>query len=110
TGIGGPAVFATPTIGYILAFAPAAFVAGYLLEQLQERRLQPFLVHMVAGLCGVLVIYMGGVAWLTILLGNFQNALQQGLLPFVVVDLGKAIAAALVATGGRHFFMPTIHQ
>jgi biotin transport system substrate-specific component len=108
TGIGGVAAFVTPTAGYLLAFVPAAFVAGYLLERLQGNSLQPLLIHMVAGLCGVLVIYTGGVAWLTILTGDFQSALQQGLIPFIGVDLGKAIAAALVASGGRLLFLPLV--
>lgn len=110
TGIGGPAVFATPTMGYILAFAPAAFVTGYLLEQLHARNWQTLITHIIAGLCGMLVIYAGGVAWLTLLLSNVQSALQQGLLPFIAVDLGKAIVAALVASGGRLLFTPSLHE
>ncbi|MCC6455171.1 MAG: biotin transporter BioY [Caldilineaceae bacterium] len=106
SGIGGVAAFVTPTAGYLLSFVASAFVAGYLLEQLQGKNLQPLLIHMIAGLCGVLVIYMGGVAWLTILTGNFQISLQQGVIPFIGVDLGKAIAAALVASGGRLLFLP----
>ncbi len=109
SGIGGPAVLATPTIGYILAFAPAAFVAGYLLERLQGTG-RTFLLHMVAGICGMSVIYLGGVAVLTIVLGNFQVALQQGLLPFIGVDMVKAIVAALVAGGGRLLFVPSTAQ
>jgi biotin transport system substrate-specific component len=108
TAIAGPAAFVTPTAGYLLAFVPAAFVAGYLLERLQASDRQTLFIHLVAGLCGMLVIYIGGIAWLTILLGDFQSALQQGLIPFIGVDLGKAIVAALVATGGRLLFMPSV--
>ena len=110
SGIGGPAVFLTPTAGYIVAFVPAAFVAGYIVERAQGRGWQSTLLHLIAGLCGVGVIYMGGVAWLAVLLGDFQVALQQGLLPFIGVDLGKAIAAALVANGGRLLFTPSTAQ
>jgi biotin transport system substrate-specific component len=109
-GIGGPAAFVTPTAGYLLAFVPAAFVAGYILERLQSRSRQTILIHIAAGICGMLVIYTGGVAWLTVVLGNVQVALQQGLLPFIGVDLGKAIVAALVASGGRLLFLPPTAQ
>ena len=106
-GIGGPAAFVTPTAGYLLAFVPAAFVAGYIVERVQASGWQSILIHIMAGICGVLVIYTGGVAWLTFLLGDFRTAIQQGLLPFIGLDLGKAIVAALVASGGRLLFMPS---
>ena len=106
SGIGGPAAFVTPTAGYLIAFVPAAYVAGYLLERVQASKWQRVIIHLIAGLCGVLVIYTGGVAWLAFFLGDFQSAFQQGLLPFIGVDVGKAIVAALVASGGRFLFMP----
>lgn len=106
SGLGGPAAFVTPTAGYLIAFVPAAFVAGYLLERGQGQNRQTLLLHIMAGVCGMLVIYAGGVAWLTVVLGNLQSALQQGLLPFIAIDLGKALVAALVASGGRMLFLP----
>lgn len=110
SGIGGPAAFVTPTAGYLIAFVPAAYVAGTILERGQTGRWQSVLIHIVAGLCGVLVIYTGGVAWLTFFLGNFQSAFQQGVLPFIGVDLVKAIVAALAASGGRLLLMPPTAQ
>ena len=110
SGMGGLATFVTPTAGYLIAFVPAAFIAGYILERLQASALHSLLIHIAAGLCGVLLIYIGGVAWLTLVLGNFQIALQQGLLPFIGVDLAKAIVAALVASGGRLLFIPTTER
>jgi biotin transporter BioY len=72
----------------------------------QTSKWQQVIIHLIAGLSGVLVIYTGGVAWLAFFLGDFQSAFQQGLLPFIGVDVGKAIVAALVASGGRLLFMP----
>ena len=106
-GVGGFAAFLIPTAGYLIAFVPAAFVAGYLSERGQSTDRWAVLRHVAAGICGMLVIYVGGVAWLSVIMGNFTLALQQGLLPFIGVDLGKAIVAALVASGGRRIFMPT---
>ena len=110
SGIGGPAAFTTPTAGYLVAFVPAAFVAGYLLEQGQGRIPSTLALHVVAGICGMLVIYAGGVSWLTIVLGSLDVALQQGMMPFIGVDLAKAVIAALVAGGGRLLFLPPTGQ
>ena len=109
-GLGGPAAFLTPTAGYLIAFVPAAFVAGYLLEKFQAPTRPRLLVHIIASVCGMVIIYAGGVAWLSVVLSNFQIALQQGVLPFIGVDLAKALVAALVAGGGRLLFFPTTVQ
>lgn len=107
SGLGGPAAFLTPTGGYLVAFVPAAYVAGYLAERAATGATRALLVDIAAGITGMLVIYLGGVAWLSILLGDFVTALQQGLLPFIGVDLAKAVVAALVANGGRRILRPT---
>lgn len=112
-GLGGPAAFLTPTAGYLIAFVPAAFLAGYVLQRLiinQGQKPQTLLIHIIASVCGMVVIYTGGVAWLSIVLGNFPIALQQGVLPFIGVDVAKAIVAALVAGGGRLLFFPPTAQ
>jgi biotin transport system substrate-specific component len=97
SGAGGPGVFLGPTAGYLLAFAPAAFVAG-----LAAGKGTSFLHQLVASLAAVLVIYLGGTAWLSVWLGgNVAKAWQLGVVPFVLVDLAKAIVAAALARGGR---------
>ena len=106
-GLGGLAAFVTPTAGYLVAFVPAAFVAGYLSERGQTTDRHSLLRNIVAGICGMLVIYVGGVSWLSVVVADLSVAVQQGLLPFIGVDVGKAIVAALVASGGRRIFMPT---
>lgn len=106
SGIGGPAAFLTPTAGYLIAFVPAAFVAGYVLERFQGKSQHIMPIHILAGICGITIIYVGGVSWLTLMLGNLQVAIQQGLLPFIAVDLAKTIVVAFVAAGGRLLLMP----
>jgi biotin transport system substrate-specific component len=107
-GLGGLAAFATPTAGYLVAFVPAAFVAGNLAEHRDASALPSFVVTMLAAIAGMLVIYVGGVAWLTFVVGDFKVALQQGILPFIGVDLCKAAVAALVANSGRRIFSTTL--
>jgi biotin transport system substrate-specific component len=101
TGLGGPGVLLGPTGGYLLAFPVGAWLAGRVIEALPHSGRLGLAVHLVAGLGGVFAIYIGGVAWLTVLLGDFGAAVRQGALPFVAVDLLKALFAALAAGGGR---------
>lgn len=113
TGLGGPGVFLGPTGGYLLAFPAGAFVAGVLVERFtasSSAHARPGLwslgLHILAGLAGVVTIYAGGVAWLTVLLGDVRTAVLQGALPFLAADLVKSILAAVAAGGGRLFFRP----
>ena len=93
----GPAALIGPTAGYLLGFAPAAFVAGWLAERLSATRISRFL----AALAGVGVIYAGGLAWLAPTAGGLRAAWTLGVAPFILVDLGKALVAAAVAGSGR---------
>ncbi|MBI5304777.1 MAG: biotin transporter BioY [Chloroflexi bacterium] len=96
----GALVWLKPTAGYLIGFIPGAFVAGYLAEQgLGRNRVLRF----VAGLAGVAVIYLCGVAWLTLgfLGGNWTQGWTQGVAPFIGVDLAKALIASGVAESAR---------
>jgi biotin transport system substrate-specific component len=81
-----------PTGGYLLGFIAAAWLVGRLAERGLERNLRtsfvPFLV-------GTFVIYLFGVSWLAVLLGSLSQALLTGLLPFLIGEAIKLIAAAL---------------
>jgi biotin transport system substrate-specific component len=48
---------------------------------------------------GTIIIYICGVAWLTLLLSSFSKAVAAGLVPFLVGDAVKLIAAAMVLPG-----------
>ncbi len=97
-GVGGPAAFLGPTGGYLLAFVPAAFVVGLIAGKPEAA----FLRRLIAGLVGVLLIYLGGTTWLAVWLGgDWVRAWKLGVAPFLSVDLMKAVVAAAVAHGGR---------
>jgi biotin transport system substrate-specific component len=101
-GLGGPGAFLAPTAGYLIAFVPAAFAAGWVVERLpQAGTVRGLLGYALAGLLGAGVIYVGGTSWLAVVLGSPVRAIELGVLPFVVADLFKVLAAALVAGGGR---------
>ncbi|MGH7553610.1 MAG: biotin transporter BioY, partial [Longimicrobiales bacterium] len=46
---------------------------------------------------GTAVIFLGGAAQLTLLTGDFERAVQLGVMPFLVGDLAKVLVALLVA-------------
>lgn len=91
-GASGLTYLSGATLGYLVGFVIAAYVVGLLAERGLERSARtsiiPFLV-------GTIIIYACGVSWLAIFLGSFGKAVTAGLLPFVVGDLIKLVAAAL---------------
>jgi len=92
--IGAPGIarLLGPTGGYLLAYPVAAAVAGWLgagRESLTTRAL--------AAMAGILVLYVGGIAQLTVLTGSLATAALVGALPFVAADAVKALVAAAVA-------------
>lgn len=93
----GSAALAGPTAGYLIGFVPAALVTGWLAERLSATRLSRFL----AAVAGLGVIYLVGAAWLAPLVGGLRMAWLLGVAPFILVDLGKALIAAVVAESGR---------
>lgn len=84
-----------PSGGYLVGFAAAAWLTGFLAEKGWDRRWQSNLLAM--GL-GNLVIYLFGLPWLAMFVGN--QAIALGLLPFIPGDLVKlAIATGLLPLG-----------
>jgi biotin transport system substrate-specific component len=95
TPLGAPGIarFMGPTGGYLIAYPAAAYVAGALV-----RRMPAFGGRWLAGVAGIAVIYLGGIAQLSLLSGSVSRAVQLGVTPFAALDLVKAfVAAAIVA-------------
>ncbi len=100
---GGGAGFAYllgPTGGYLVGFVAAAALLGVLADRGWDRT---YVRAAVAMLAATLVIYLFGVAWLTVALGgNVSTALAVGLAPFVAGDLIKlGVAMTLLPTAWR---------
>lgn len=89
----GAARLLGPTGGYLLAYPAAAFITGFLAERRWDRS---FLSSVAAMLAGLAVIYTGGLAWMFVYTGSFQAAILQGIVPFVVADVAKAVIAAML--------------
>lgn len=83
-----------------MGFIVAAFTVGRLTEMgFSQNRI----LRLISGLVGVGVIYMIGVTWLTLgfLGGDWARGWAQGIAPFILIDLAKAVVAAGIAGGVR---------
>ena len=105
-GLGSVALFG-PTGGYLIGFAIATFVVGWLVENSQDKVWQRFL----AGIIGIVVIYALGTPFLKFFFDMFrdgaswQQAWQWGVAPFIVADLIKALIAATLVEGTRSLLL-----
>jgi biotin transport system substrate-specific component len=93
-GQGGLHVILGATGGYLIGFVLAAALVGRLAELGWDRRIGGALG---ATALGTAVIYLVGVPWLAVTTGlSLGDAIATGLVPFVVADTVKLVAAALV--------------
>lgn len=90
-GASGLSYLTGPTLGYLVGFAAAAALTGFLADRGLDRKVSTAIL---AFLAGQVVIYLFGIAWLSVLLG-FQKAILTGMLPFLLGDALKIAAAAL---------------
>jgi biotin transport system substrate-specific component len=98
-GRGGLAVFAGPSAGYLLAWAPAAYCIGFLAmraEGLQRPLIRgaAYLAATITG--GIVVLNLGGILWLTAVSHISVTTVLLGSMAFVPGDLIKAVLAVLV--------------
>jgi biotin transport system substrate-specific component len=91
-GAPGLARLMGPTGGYLLAYPLAAALAG----RLGQGRVS-FVSRALAAEAGILMLYVGGLAQLTVLTGSLTTAAVLGVKYFVAADAVKALAAAALA-------------
>lgn len=86
-----------PTAGYLFAFPVAAALVGRLARPGAAAR------SIAAALLGMVVIHLGGWAWLAVLTGSADKAFSWGSAPFLVTDLFAVVIAGGLTTrlGGR---------
>lgn len=91
---GGASGFPILTGGYLVGFVIAAYVVGWLCERGLDRSL---FTSAIAMLPGSVIIYLVGATWLGVVLhASAAIALSYGVTPFLVGDLLKLVAAALL--------------
>jgi biotin transport system substrate-specific component len=90
----GLGVLFGPTGGYLLGFIPAVVVTGLV----AGRHCASLTRLVVAGLAGIVPIYLLGAVWLALQLDLEPGAaIAAGVAPFLWVDALKAFGAALTA-------------
>ncbi|MBP1850339.1 biotin transporter BioY [Rhizobium halophytocola] len=101
-GRGGLAVFAGPTVGYLIGWVPGAYVAGLIAERFARPSLsavtQTIGFFAAAALGGIVVVNLCGILWLGLGAGLGLSKAFLGSLAFVPGDLLKS---AVVALAGR---------
>ena len=94
---GGMEVIRGATGGYLIGFIFAAGLVGWMAEHRQDRT---FATMFTAFLLGSAVIYLFGVIGLMIATGwALPEAIEKGVVPFLIGDLIKAAAAGLLLPG-----------
>ncbi len=84
-GFSGFSIFLMPTAGFLIGFVAAAYLVGHLIQKKCNTLLAMTL--------GVGVIYFFGACWLSYFFG-FHQAIVIGVLPFLIGDGVKILAAA----------------
>jgi biotin transport system substrate-specific component len=103
SGAGGLGHFASPTGGFLLGYAAAAFVSG----AVADRRAWKFSSAIVGALAGVAVLYAIGLPWFRTVINTSSDrdmtiaAVFIIMLPYFAGDILKAIVAAALVSSLR---------
>jgi biotin transport system substrate-specific component len=93
-GRGGIGLFASPSAGFLIGFPVAAFVTGWLMQQLRgDVALAAFSASAIGG---IVVLYAFGIPGIALIGGKPMSEAAVASLAFVPGDLVKAVLAALV--------------
>lgn len=92
-GGSGLGILSGATAGYLVGFIGAAYAVGWLAEQGLERSVRTSIIPFIVG---TVIIYTCGVLWLSVMFGSLSKAITLGLVPFLIGDGIKLIAASLM--------------
>ncbi|WP_025784160.1 biotin transporter BioY [Sporosarcina sp. D27] len=98
---GGITYLLQPTFGYLIGFAAAAYVIGFIIERISVPNRKHFIL---ANLAGTVVTYAIGVPYLYVALNswmdtptNAMHVLVAGFFSTIVVDIALAVGTGLLA-------------
>jgi len=86
----GVAYFVGPTMGYLIGFIFACFLAGYFKYN------SNYLINFLKILVSTSIIYFFGIMWLGALIGWDKPILQLGVFPFLLAELFKILLLTLL--------------
>ncbi|MGA8153847.1 MAG: biotin transporter BioY [Terriglobales bacterium] len=98
-GPGGLAQLLGPTGGFLLAYPFVAGLAGWI----WERGKKSFARAAVAGTLAEILLFAGGLSWLTVLTHSFAQAMRFGLYGFVFAEVIKVMSTAALASNWQRF-------
>ena len=87
----GLAYFTGPTMGYLIGFLIATFLAGYF--KFEGSLLNSFIKLLIS----VSTIYILGIFWLGSLIGWDKPIIQLGVTPFLLAEMFKIVILTLLA-------------
>src|ERR1700680_389507 len=90
---GGITQILGPTGGFLMAYPVVAFVAGWIYEHTSRR----FGWAALPAVAAELLIFTGGLSWLTVLTHSIYLAIRYGLYWFVFAEVIKVLMAAGLA-------------
>ena len=94
-GPGGIAQLLGPTGGFLLAYPFVAALAGWIFERANKT----FARAATAGFLAEILLFVGGLSWLTVLTHSVATAIRYGLYWFVFAEVIKIMFAAGIASG-----------
>lgn len=105
----GLSVLIGPTGGYLLGFVPGSFMGGIVCRRRGSSKRNDLIRLCLCAVTVLFVIYSMGVLWLSFYVGgNVLHAFELGAVPFVPLDILKAVVALPIALQIRwsHFGIP----
>jgi len=91
--------FTGPTMGYLLGFLIATYIAGYFKYEscFDKFKFNNFLKNLIKLIFAVSFIYIFGLLWLGFLIGWDKPIFQLGAQPFLLAELFKMLILAIIA-------------
>ncbi len=96
-GRGGIGVFAGPSVGFLVGFPVAAFVAGLITERMPAPVVLASLIG--AALGGIVVLYAFGIPGMALVLGKTLPEAALLVTPYLIGDAIKVGLAAAITQG-----------
>jgi biotin transport system substrate-specific component len=93
SGPGGIAQLFGPTGGFLIVYPLVAFVVGYVFQHGSKS----FARGIVSAVAGEILLFLGGLAWLYVLMHSLAKAAYLGLYWFIAGEVIKVMFAAAIA-------------
>jgi biotin transport system substrate-specific component len=95
---GGFVRFQGPTGGFLIGYLFSAIVAGLIAGRPRLERQDKWWRIILAAFAGMLIVYVPGIPWFKFVLDTtWTKAFALGMLPYLILDGIKAVAAILIA-------------